>query len=206
MPGPYPDHILAQTIEVALYGTQEGSQRINVWHYKNTSGITAPSVAQLLEIGTNFWSFINVLYTGLANINTNFEAVVVRDLQAVGANVATYTIPQPHPGTQSGTADPANASLVISWRTGRAGRAYRGRTYLFGLSEASTVGSMVNSTYLTNAASLGSLIRNFTNSGGAISLQFGVASFTKEVIQSVIAHIVDVNIDSMRRRLITRGR
>lgn len=206
MAGPYPDHILASCIEVALYGTQEGSQRINVWHYKNVSAIGAPSVAQLIEIGQDFWSAINATYTSLANVNTNFDSVTVRDLQAVGANVGVYTIPQPHPGTASGTADPGNASLVLSWRTGRAGRAFRGRTYLYGLSETSTVGSTVNSGYALAANTLAATIRNFTNTPGAVTLQFAIASFTKEVLQPVIAHIIDIYIDSMRRRLINRGR
>jgi len=196
---------LNNTIELSLHATQEGTNRVNVFHYGYNPG-NVPTVAQLLEIASNWWTQCGLPYKNMANQSTNFDYVHVRDIHAAGRNEADFFIGQPAPGLGTGTADPANAALVISWRSGRAGRAYRGRTYLHSIGENQSVGSNVTSAYLLAAVVVANAVRTFVNSGGSLGVNFIVASLTKQLQSVVTAHIVDIAIDSMRRRLINRGR
>lgn len=196
---------LASTVEVVLHMTQEGSQRANVFHYKYVA-TSPPTVGNLVELASNWWTAVNTAYTAMANASLNFDYVTARDIDHAGANEGVYNIVQPHPGTTAGVQAPANATSVISFRTGVAARYGRGRNYICGLSDGSATGSQVVSGYLTQLVALANIIRAFTNSGGALATTFGIASFKHNLFIPVISAIVDIYLDSQRRRLINRGR
>jgi hypothetical protein len=108
------------------------------------------------------------------------------------------------PGDQAGaTADPGDVSAAISWRTGLAGRKYRGRFYHF-------------------QPNGGAINLNDTFTGGALALLSSVGQYllnhmATAVLKEIVFHratntytpitetIVDQLVDSQRRRLASRG-
>lgn len=198
------DFFIPGLVRIVLRATSEGSNRINVFHYKTTAAGPL-SVSDLLALGQSFWTVVVApFYKPLCGAGVNFEEVIVTDRSAAGLNTATYTPPQPQPGGASGELLPANASVVISNRTGRTGRKNRGRTYLFGLTEAQDVGSTVNSTYVTAALTLWQNLQAFIGTS-AIPVEYVVASRKFLVMTKIIAAVVNAFIDSQRNRLVNRG-
>lgn len=205
MSGPTPPpRFIPGVAEITVRATQEASQRVNVHHYQ-FSAVTALSVAQCLEMATNFWTAVGPSYVAATSVSVNFDSVTVRDIGAPGLNEATYNIPQPAPGARVGTATPANAASVISWRTGIAGRFGRGRTYMFGIADADAVGSQIQSAQATRLLAIATALQSFLNAGGAVGVLHALASFSHSRSITIISFIIDLLIDSQRRRLINRG-
>jgi hypothetical protein len=102
-----------------------------------------------------------------------------------------------------GTLDPADVSGAISWRTGFAGRKYRGRFYHF-----QPDGNRINA----NDTFQGSLISSFTSVGNYLLSHAATASLRAIVFHRstntytpILTVIMDQLVDSMRRRLAGRG-
>ena len=199
------DRFLGKTLEITLHMSQEGSARAYVWHY-HYDRILPPNAAECTDIATNFWAAITSSWNNLHSVSVGALDVTCKDVSFAGGAIGVYYIPQPHPGAYTGTAAPANAAGVISWRTGVASRSGRGRTYICGVSQTAVTGSIFTSTWLNVAAVFATVVAAFTNSGGFLTpIRLHVASFTHEYSNAVTSFIVDNYVDSQRRRLIGRG-
>lgn len=195
-------------IQISTHCTQEGSQRVNDFSYKYLgSGASTPTLSDLNIMAQGWWAFCGVNYRALCSPTLNVDYVTARWLDPAGPPlVGQYLVPQPAPGTGGATALPSNAAAVISFRTGLAGRAYRGRAYIPGLTTASATGSTLSNTYLAALQSLANNVIFFTNASGSTPVQAVVASFVNQVLTPMITFVIDSAVDSMRRRLIGRGR
>lgn len=111
----------------------------------------------------------------------------------------------------SGTVSEANnVSIVVSQRTAKRGRAYRGRAYTTGLDQAKRLSpTQVTSAYAAQ------ILSSFTGLQTTLDvIGFDVVVATKQLngavvnpaeTNEVIAFVVDQNFDSQRRRLEGRG-
>lgn len=102
-----------------------------------------------------------------------------------------------------GQLDPADVSGAVSWRTGLAGRKYRGRFYHF---QPNGLAINANDTFQ------GSLIASLTAIGNYLLSHAATASLRAVVFHrstntytNIVAVIMDQLVDSMRRRLAGRG-
>lgn len=113
-------------------------------------------------------------------------------------------------GTATGNSMPLNAAAVVSQRTAKRGRSYRGRAYISGLSESSQNGPVdIGSTLATD---LGDAFTALQIGLDAIGFDVVVASKQHNGVvtnpaatNEVIAFLVDTHLDSQRRRLAGRG-
>lgn len=123
----------------------------------------------------------------------------------------TETTGLPSAGTKVGASQPNNVSLAISFRTGFAGRSFRGRNYIIGLVEGDVTNNQVGAAVL-NAWQ--TAYQQLLPAGGY--LNFGVWSVYSQftngdlrptgVATSIIAAVFTNDIvDSQRRRLPGRG-
>lgn len=199
MPAP----ITPNTIKLVLTMTQEASTRVAVFHYRTL----APHVwtqTELQAIATNWWAAMNTSLRNATNNTLTFNTVFAIDLGTAIPQSATYTIPAPNVGLQTGEASPANAAAVISWRTPYSGRSYRGRTYMAGLSEIATNGSLITSSQLANLVNVATAFLLFNNGTGQVAYP-AVKSTVLNNSTIILAYVVDIFIDSQRRRLLGRG-
>jgi len=198
---------IAGWIQITVRGTQESSQRANSFSYRWNGSSSAPSLLQLTQMAQAWYTACGTLYKAMCTATYNLDYVEARWLDPAGPLIAGVFVPTPpNPGTQSGLSTPANAAAVMSWRTGALGRRFRGRNYLPAISESQQVGSTVTAGYITNATALANAIFAFNNGGGSVAVQQVVASFVGQVLTPVLTVVIDSAIDSMRKRLIGRGR
>lgn len=124
-----------------------------------------------------------------------------------------YALPTPRAGTQGGNGLPGNCTFCFKLPTGHAGRSYRGRWYLVGM-VTGFLGADPNHMGATAAANiLGWLnaLQTALTAGGhtqvVVSFQHDHAPSNPAVVYAALPYVyVDLNLDSMRRRLAGRGR
>jgi len=116
------------------------NQRItNTLYVKQDGPITPTDLGDVANSLVNLW--IQNIMPRLSN-QTRLVGVSVRDLSAQNGLVFDYTgQPLPASGGVAGPPLPSSVAIVISLRTNRAGRSYRGRLYLAGFSETQSDGN-----------------------------------------------------------------
>jgi hypothetical protein len=119
------------------------SQRMtNTIYVRQDNPITPTDLTDVANSLVTLWSQ-NVM-PRLSN-QTRFVGVSVRDLSVQNGLVFDYTgQPLPVSGGVAGPPAPSSVAIVVSLRTTRAGRSYRGRLYLAGFSETQTDGNFFN--------------------------------------------------------------
>lgn len=114
-------------------------------------------------------------------------------------------------GTASGTSMPPNVAYCLSLRTGQTGRSARGRFYTVGVTSAHLASAVAVSTTYRDAwiaalEAVGSQAASDGWSWGVLSRQNNGIVLGTAVLRPITDVIgVDLNLDSMRRRLLGRG-
>jgi hypothetical protein len=114
------------------------------------------------------------------------------------------------PGTQSGDPVTNNAALVVSGRTEKRGRSYRGRSYISGLdkgslTDAANFSSVYAAHFPTVFAVLQATLDTYGFDVGVISKQHDGVPTNPAEFNEVVAYSADTKVDSQRRRLSGRG-
>jgi hypothetical protein len=103
----------------------------------------------------------------------------------------------------SGNATAADVSAAVSWRTGLAGRKFRGRFFDFGVpTDAFTTFDTMTGSYITQLTSIGTALLNALVAAG---LKIVVFHRLTNTYTPIVGLVVDQLIDSMRTRLAGRG-
>lgn len=113
-------------------------------------------------------------------------------------------------GTAASAALPSNAALVMSYRTAKRGRSFRGRSYLTGIPlSARNSATDITSTYAAAVAlAIATLMPAIDTAGFAhvvASKQHNGVVQNPALVTPVTAYVVDGHFDSQRRRLFGRG-
>lgn len=196
-----------ETAEVDIRGRLFGQKIESTLYFTHDGGWTDGDLADVAAM-VRGWFFANVLPH--MSQDYTFQEVFAQDLSSVTGHSATDVAMT---GTAGGIAQagmPGNVALAVSFRTGLAGRSYRGRNYVSGLAEGQVVGNSVDAGEANNfATAYNTLIAE------AVSSDFTwvvVSRVTAGVIRAVgvtnpviTAVLTDFLVDSMRRRLTGRG-
>lgn len=176
-------------------------------------GYTKPTPWSLADMGTLAAAAIIEWNTNIRPRCSNtlsLTAVKVTDLTASDAPTITVTAGLPLVGALTGDSVPNNVSLVVTKRTAKRGRSYRGRIYHPGLAANSivsnqvgpaTVGSLVSSwqaLVTVNAGSDDATMVVISRANGGSPLLVGVATPVTNMTS-------DGTVDSQRKRLPGRG-
>jgi hypothetical protein len=162
-------------------------------------------LAQATADGSAWWTsnLRNLISTAATLVE-----IIATDLTSQGAPQNRVTVNQT--GLESGTPLPSNAALVVSHRTAKRGRSYRGRSYLSGRgiggsNGANEVAAAIASGVGAAFAALRTLLDGHGFDHVVASKQHnGVATSPAET-NEVINYVVDTKYDSQRRRLAGRG-
>jgi len=147
------------------------------------------------------------------NVATGFTLEYVNAIDLTTASSPSYSlaITPPSAGEISvGSGLPNNAAAVISWRTDLRGRSFRGRMYLAGLLDTSLASSTrISSTTQTAlaiaAVNLSSFFDSLDFAHVIISRFSGGVARDEGFPATVTSAVIDIFVDSMRRRLENRG-
>lgn len=202
----------ADVIRIVTSGpTNVGADVWNVvWHAQSDFSMTTDNLQTYANIIRDAWTegwFHQSSITGFLNAGSSMDQVQVYTLDA--ENHVIDTAIAVTSGFVNGTgvhALPAECALVASLETGRAGRSYRGRSYLPGIDATALnangqVDTTVQGELAVAFADLMSSI-NIATSGGFPDhhATLGVLSLVQSVISPITSIKVGNVMDSQRRR------
>lgn len=197
------------TLMVEIVYEQDGQVMENTLYYeKPGGGVILSDIEELLE---EINLIVRVQLLPLLSNTLQVLRIVGTMIDVVGGLTAISTTSLPAPGESTSPPLPNSVSVVMSLRTGLAGRSFRGRNYVPGLAEDAIAGNTVNSTMIAalievwNALRLASgdpgwqnvVVSRFSNNAPRVT---GVTT----PITSVV--VFDDQVDNQRRRLPGRGR
>lgn len=200
------------TARVCVNQTLHGQNICNVLHFFKAGGYSEADLTALANAVITAW---NDNMAPAMSTDIQFTSVTARDMSAVDAEAVEVPFPALSGGDIVNVASPGNVAIVVSWKTGFAGRSRRGRTYLSGVSEDGITGNEINADRL---ASIRGLVTDFIADMTAAGFQLAIASYFSGVdgngdpipratalVTPVLTAIVDKWLDSQRRRLQGRG-
>lgn len=184
-----------------------GQQVQNVFHVLHGSAPTSGMIGAANDIIVAWWN------TEIEpNVSNQVEArsVIGTSQHVVNGPQFTTAFPPGSVGQLTSPSMPSGVTVAVSWRTGNAGRSFRGRTYHVGLVEAQVVDNEIDSgTHATLIAGYVQLVTDLAVADTPLvvaSRYTNNAPRTTGVATVITSTLIDTFIDSQRRRLAGRGR
>jgi hypothetical protein len=191
-----------QTVKVAIEYLLFGRTVVNVLHFDVGEAVSDSRITDSVQAVANWWD-------SYLSVNASHELAIAR---VVGTDVSienghqviqtTFTNPI---GQNAGDSPPASVAIVISLRTARIGRSYRGRIYLM----APTL-SYVDDNALTGPglAAFQAVADGLITSADGADVTLSVVSYQHNKQLRLIADVtpvttatVNARVDTQRRRL-----
>lgn len=192
--------------KVSLVGHRDTREWVNTLHVQKSTGDML--AADLTNIAQEVYTWWHSNYRAAFPPAIVLDQIQVRKLDPSDPLALDYTTGLPEGGSSTlspGTLEAANVTQTISWRTGLAGKKFRGRIYIPGIMEELTTADD-RSTSPENAilAAAASAWLTISQSLGPYKpVIFHVAS---DLATTITSYVIDAILDSMRRRLPGRGR
>lgn len=194
--------------KVSLVFLRDSRTFVNTFH---VSGAADLGAGDLVTIANMFKTWYTNSYKTQLPSGVGLTQIQVRKLWPPAPLAYDLNVSPPETGSKNTTMETANSTLTMSWRTGFAGKAYRGRDYVPGLVEAdvTTNDTVVSSLLVGLAAVGGNLISSALTAGFPLGV-FHTPLLTPKLLDNTITEILtcvlEYIVDSQRRRLPGRGR
>lgn len=195
------------TCEILVRGTQQGQEIINTFYGQFPS---AYALADLEALASALDMWANSVWKPLLCPEYGYAGITVRGLDApIDLEVENNT--HAGPGTHAGDALPNNVSLAIKRTSGFTGRGARGRIFMPSIPTPDLeTGDVVSASFAAAVlAGLDAMDTAITEQGFVPVIVHRVASgvpLAEAVVFTLVEWVVvDLVIDSMRRRLPGRG-
>lgn len=196
------ENVARCTINMSLAGQAVA----NVLYFLRTSAIDD---AWLGDLGADLVAWWGGSLAGILSENIELTDVTCMDMTTSSGSVIVTGGGSAN-GVISGAAVPLNTALVVTARTPKRGRAFRGRTYIVGLGRTLALNEgNANTTAVTDAVAHFEEMLTPANFHGAIPVvasrqEAGVVR-TVGVATAIVSYSCDSKFDSQRRRLPGRG-
>lgn len=189
-------------IEATLVFLSNGERCVNTLYFHKDSGsIEATDLTDLTTVLLGFDS------TGLDNIRSQDVSLVqidTRDLSAQDSFINSFPVTG-HPGVTVSPAMPNNVTFAVAFRSGLAGRSYRGRNYLVGVAESQVVGNVAASGYIADVVGVYQTLPGLVAAAGfthvVVSKFSDGAPRLSGVWTEVVQYTCNNVVDSQKRRL-----
>jgi hypothetical protein len=162
---------VANAVEVRIHWSDPSRAFLNVMHMQyTTAGPLNPNVAQ--TISTSIEGSPGLAdWLGFCAATTSYVGVDVRDLRSPNEPLISSTTTST-PGTSPDTALAPQTALVVTLRTAKAGRAFRGRVYLGGMALNATdgTGKIAAAANTAGIGMVNAVAAGMVASGGTIAL------------------------------------
>jgi hypothetical protein len=203
------------TAQIRLEGRLDNQQTINDLYFFQDGGFTSLELEDLTANVFSWWntSIVTVLNEGFSSLRAS-----ARDLTTENG-ISFETATGASSGGVSGEAAPNNVAPAVSFRTGMAGRSFRGRNYIPGISNSSVVGNNVDAGWrddILNGYSLllpagsvlpGTFVWVVASRFSGVDVDGKPIPRLAGIVTTITAVIfTDTVVDSQRRRLPGRGK
>lgn len=191
---------IPSTMKLVLNGVVDQQAVVNVLHYKYTgASVTQASLDSFITA----WRAAHLSqWLALHGSGYVLQSIVATDISSLTGATTSQTLVTGNVGTGGSVCPPNNVALAISWRTANVGRRNRGRTYVGGLPSGHINADTIDSTLITSMGTFIAAMIAQTFTGG---YDFAIASVADTLSKVVTSAVLDVILDSMRRRLPGRG-
>lgn len=205
MPVPPPDN--PQVCKVTLVMKRDQRQFLNTFHVDKATDWTLP---EMITLANDFGTWWQNSYRQAIPDDIALTQVQVRKYDPTAPLGFDLEVNPAIAGALPGEVLPGNVTSTVSWRTGLAGRRFRGRIYIPGLNEGNVDSQdLISSTIvnLLSSAAISLISSALTNGKLTIfhapkEVPTPFDNTSTDVLTSVVENIVD----SQRRRLPGRGR
>lgn len=195
-------------VKISLIFAHDTRQYVNTLH---VSKAPAWSLADLSELGVAVLAWYNTFYKLALTAGVALTTIQMRVLDPALPLALDMPVSPPSAGTRIGTMEAGNVTSTMSWRSGLAGRAFRGRSYIPGMPEPDVTAddriASVLVSILANAAQqwvFGAL--PILVSSGIFHRPGVVPHPLDNVFTPLVTYVIENILDSQRRRLPGRGR
>lgn len=199
-PVPTPRVSVPNVAEVALKMRLYTQECVNTFAFAFP---TQPTSANMQDLATLVVERVLPVYRLATSTDLVFESVRVQDLLVPTQTSVERAITGSIRGQIGSAGMPGNVTLAVSKRTGRAGRSYRGRFFLPGIPTNAVFGDTVSASYQVLAQNVGLAWLGVGDDG--TGWRAVVASTLRGIATYVLSIITESLLDSMRRRLASRG-
>jgi hypothetical protein len=189
--------------KVAMVFKRDTRTFINTFHTTKFPA-TPWSAGELVQLAIVFRDWWDDFYKLYASDAVTLEQVQTRVLDP--DNPLGYDLPVSPgiAGTNQLAEAPGSATQTISWRTGLAGRKYRGRIYAVGLSDIAIADDdRVTSPY---SSVLSQAAVELLTAVATAAFRLVVFHRADNTYTTIVSYIIESILDSQRRRLPARGR
>lgn len=203
------------TVEVEFRMTLDSQKIENTLYFYTPSG---PDITNVTQLASDLESWWVGSVAPLLPIDVSLREIVITALTTSTGLQYTNSLAEPAAGTLGQPALPNNVSLAVSFRSAIRGRSYRGRNYVAALTENQVTNSHVTQAVADSwANAYNAILTSVTVSPSTwvwvvVSRYSGVDSDGKPIPRVTgnaepitTALVVDLTVDSMRRRLPGRG-
>jgi hypothetical protein len=187
--------------KVALIMGRDTRQIVNTFHCLKPGGWSASDLVSLANLVKTWW---DSYYKVMIPTNYALTQIQVRVYNPTVPLAYDLNVSPPIAGTRPGNAEPGNATMSMSERTGLAGRKYRGRMYLAGLAQPDVTQSDTVISFITAAAA--NAMANLISQLFLNNTELSIFHRNSNTVTEVIAYVIENILDSQRRRLPGRGR
>jgi len=197
--------------QLAVINSTANNTWENVFHLLGT---TEPDATALNDLATIYATWAAAHWIGHVAPNTQLVQIYGRDLTVQNGASVDFIPTTPIIGTRASPSLPLNATFALSLRTGLAGRSFRGRTYVGGLTEdiLDTTGQALNTSNANGLVTDYNLLKAAFEASGVyklaiVSTRHNNAYRTTAVVTPVLGYsYTDLFVDSQRRRLPAHNR
>lgn len=186
--------------QIEVRGTYFGQLTENVWHAIGPDPFDATVAADIA--GTMQVGYASIMAP--LSHDYSISEIFVHNLAGVDSGEVTLAISPAQEGGSGNPGLPGNVALCVSLRTALSGRTTRGRKYFAGLDETKVTGNLLDPTTAADILDgVNALISSMVDGGHPLAI-FSRTALTLTTIST--ATLVDLVVDSQRRRLTGRGR
>lgn len=126
-----------------------GDDVVNVWHFRQDTTLVFDTAGE--DLVAAWQNYVQTLYLGLLSTAYTLDLLEVRQVTG-GSEIYQLVVSEAGTRGTDATVLPAQASCVVNWGTGFAGRRFRGRTFMPPASEGDIIDGKYESTYLAGVA------------------------------------------------------
>lgn len=172
----------------------------NVFHVRSTGGWNLDDMETAAITFRVWWD--TYMKLKIPNVISLYQ-VMARLYDPSNPLAFDYPVSPPIPGTEAGDTEPGNVTSTLSFRTGLAGRKYRGRIYVAGYNAGDIApdDTITSAAVTRNAVAADRLIDIWPIDQDLVVFHKATNTFTP-----IKSYIIENIVDSMRRRLPARGR
>lgn len=189
-------------VEVVIKCAQNNIPVVNVMHVDAVGTVT---LGDLDAIAGIFAGWIDTNFMAEAHESLVFQQLVVTDISVEDGQQVIVNGDGTVNGALTGDAAAANAAVVVSLRTNRTGRSYRGRFYMGGLAVSGFANAQnVETGYAAGIGNQITALIDLLADGGyklaVLSRWLNKALRLVGVLTEIVSIVTDTKVDSQRRR------